>query len=66
MEIIQKYVQPGKTVAFIGPSGVGKSTSSTGCWAPTGMETNEVSELNSQGRHTTTHRELMLLPAAAW
>ncbi len=62
MEIFDKYLQPGKTVAFIGSSGVGKSTIINRLLGCDRLATNTVSDVTSKGRHTTTHRELMALP----
>ncbi|MCD4712665.1 MAG: ribosome small subunit-dependent GTPase A [Clostridiales bacterium] len=59
---VMSYITPGKTVALLGSSGVGKSTLIN--WL-TGRETIETQELRNddRGRHTTTRRELILLPA---
>ena len=52
----------GKTVAFTGNSGVGKS-SVLNCIAPEfAAQTGEVSEKLGRGRHTTRHVELCCLP----
>lgn len=61
---IQKYLQEGNTVAFIGSSGVGKSTL-INCLL--GDERLAVGGLrdDDKGRHTTTHRELLFLPDGA-
>ena len=63
MEILNKYIHTGKTVAFLGSSGVGKSTIINSLLGTERLKVNEVSELGSRGRHTTTFRELILLPS---
>jgi ribosome biogenesis GTPase len=61
-EILNQYIQKGKTVAFLGSSGVGKSTLINSLLGTERLKVNEVSESGSRGRHTTTFRELILLP----
>ena len=56
-----KYMTPGKTVAFIGSSGVGKSTLINQILGKETFKTNEIRS-DDKGRHTTTHRELIVLP----
>ena len=62
IEEIRKYFVPGKTVALLGSSGVGKSTLVNTLAGKELLKTQEIREDDSRGRHTTTHRELMLLP----
>lgn len=52
-----------KTCVFLGSSGVGKSTLVNKLLGYDHMETNEVRVSDSQGRHTTVHRELIHLPS---
>ncbi|MFA6289621.1 MAG: ribosome small subunit-dependent GTPase A [Opitutaceae bacterium] len=59
------YAQPGKTLAFIGSSGVGKSSLINALTRDDSMPTAEVREKDSKGRHTTTRRELVLTPSGA-
>lgn len=61
---VMKYILPGKTVAFIGSSGVGKSTLINKLTGNDGIATGEIGN-DDKGRHTTTHRELILLPNGA-
>ncbi|WP_195539071.1 ribosome small subunit-dependent GTPase A [Eubacterium maltosivorans] len=63
-EAAMPYMRPGQTVAFIGSSGVGKSTLINGL---AGAEIFATGGLRSddKGRHTTTRRELILLPGGA-
>ncbi|TGM59040.1 ribosome small subunit-dependent GTPase A [Leptospira vanthielii] len=63
IDILNQYIQRGKTVAFLGSSGVGKSTIINSLLGMEHLKMNEVSELGSRGRHTTTYRELIVLPS---
>jgi ribosome biogenesis GTPase len=55
----------GQTAAFIGSSGVGKSTLINLLMGEDVLTTKEIREDDGKGRHTTTHRQLLLLPGAA-
>jgi len=61
-EPICAYLSSGKTVAFIGSSGVGKSTLINRLLGEDRIETNETRK-DDKGRHTTTHRELLKIPS---
>lgn len=62
LDKLRKYIKPGKTIAFLGSSGVGKSTIINSLLGTDRLKVNEVSKLGSRGRHTTTFRELIFLP----
>lgn len=55
------YLQPGKTLVFLGSSGVGKSSLVNALAGEEVMATGAVREADSRGRHTTTHRQLIRL-----
>lgn len=56
---------PGRTAAFLGSSGVGKSTLVNALLGEERQDTGGVREDDSRGRHTTSRRELVLLPGGA-
>lgn len=56
------YIGSGQTVALTGSSGCGKSTLVNWLSGATLQLTQDVREGDSRGRHTTTHRELFILP----
>ncbi|MGI6685833.1 MAG: ribosome small subunit-dependent GTPase A [Bacillota bacterium] len=58
---VKAYISPGKTVAFIGSSGVGKSTLINRLFGENILETQGIRN-DDRGRHTTTRRELFILP----
>lgn len=62
IEAIRGLIEPGRTAAMVGSSGVGKSTLANAMLGETAMQTREVREYDSRGRHTTSHREMFLLP----
>ena len=62
---LNKYLQPGKTIAILGSSGVGKSTLVNALIKEEVMKTSEIRESDSKGRHTTTHRQMILLSNGA-
>jgi ribosome biogenesis GTPase len=55
-------MRPGQTAALIGSSGVGKSTLINALLGHERQRVYDVRDTDSRGRHTTTHRELILLP----
>ncbi|GAB2646570.1 ribosome small subunit-dependent GTPase A [Vibrio panuliri] len=57
------WCKQGKTVAFMGSSGVGKSTLVNSLLGEETQETGGIREHDSKGRHTTTSRSLHLLPS---
>jgi len=59
---VSEMFQPGKTYIMIGSSGVGKSSLLNALMNIDVQETSEISDFNGRGRHTTTARELFLLP----
>ncbi len=62
---LDRWFLPGRTVALVGSSGVGKSTLLNRLAGEELMLTQEIREDDSRGRHTTTHRELFLLESGA-
>ncbi len=62
-EEMNAYVGQGKTIAFVGSSGVGKSTIINRLLGQEMLATKTIREDDDKGRHTTTHRQLFLLPS---
>jgi len=61
---IDARLEPGRTYAFIGSSGVGKSTIVNHLMETSVMATSDVGK-DDKGRHTTTSRELFVTPSGA-
>jgi ribosome biogenesis GTPase len=59
------HLRPGRTAVVLGSSGVGKSTLLNALLGERRQATAEVREDDSRGRHTTTHRELFVLPGGS-
>jgi ribosome biogenesis GTPase len=64
LEALDVHMRPGRTVVLLGSSGVGKSTLLNRLAGTELMRTAQLAD-DGTGRHTTTHRELVLLPSGA-
>ena len=62
LESISRYLGRGRTIALLGSSGVGKSTIINKFLGEDSLKTKEVRGDDSRGRHTTTYREMIVLP----
>ena len=65
LDDLEQYLPPGKTVVFLGMSGVGKSSLLNALMTREVMKVKTIREEDSRGRHTTTHRQLFMLPSGA-
>lgn len=62
---LNSYFMPGKTIVFLGMSGVGKSSLLNALMEQNVMKVQAIREVDSRGRHTTTHRQLFMLPSGS-
>jgi ribosome biogenesis GTPase len=60
---VRAYLTPGRTLVLLGPSGAGKSTLTNALLGATVMATRDTRRADGKGRHTTTHRQLIVLPS---
>lgn len=65
LDALGAYLQKGKTIVFLGSSGVGKSSLLNALAGEKIMATGGIREDDSKGRHTTTHRQLICLASGA-
>jgi len=61
LELLADYLTLGKTLVFLGSSGVGKSSLVNALAGERVMAVNGIREDDGKGRHTTTHRQLIML-----
>jgi ribosome biogenesis GTPase len=64
LDELEPYLAAGRTIALLGSSGVGKSTLANRLLGEELLATGDLRR-DGRGRHTTTHRELVLLPGGA-
>ena len=62
IDTLREHVGPGTTVGFVGSSGVGKSSLINRLVGRDVQHVSDIREDDARGRHTTTRRELVLLP----
>jgi ribosome biogenesis GTPase len=60
LDQLRQYLEPGRTVALLGPSGVGKSTIVNALVGRELLPTGEVRDWDARGRHTSVHRQLVV------
>ncbi len=62
LEALRQYFARGETAAFVGSSGVGKSSIINALAQGQALRVQPVREGDDRGRHTTTSRQMILLP----
>jgi len=65
LEALATHLTPGRTLALVGMSGVGKSTLVNRLLGAEAQVVQAVRDSDGRGRHTTTRRDLLLLPSGA-
>lgn len=65
IDALQAVLAAGKTAALLGSSGAGKSTLTNALLHSEQMKVSHIREDDAKGRHTTTHRELVVLQSGA-
>jgi ribosome biogenesis GTPase / thiamine phosphate phosphatase len=65
-DILAEWLTRGRTIAFVGSSGVGKSTLINTLMGTSHQATGGIREHDARGRHTTTSRQMFALPCGAW
>jgi ribosome biogenesis GTPase len=65
-DALAPWLAGGQTIAFVGSSGVGKSTLVNALLAEEAQATSSSREHDAKGRHTTTSRQMFALPSGAW
>lgn len=65
LNTLSDYLQQGKTIVFLGSSGVGKSSLVNALVGNELMAVREIRQDDSRGRHATTHRQMIELPCGA-
>jgi ribosome biogenesis GTPase len=66
LTLLEPWLMPGQTVAFVGSSGVGKSTLVNTLLGLDSQSTGAIREDDAKGRHTTTSRQMLALPSGTW
>jgi ribosome biogenesis GTPase len=64
VDVLRQYLGVGRTGALLGSSGVGKSSIVNALIGEERLPTRDVRDWDSHGRHTTTYRQLILLPGS--
>jgi len=62
LDKLRKYLEGNRTAAVVGSSGVGKSTLINVLTGTDNIPVNEIGDYKDKGKHTTTKREMILLP----
>lgn len=62
IDILRSSISPGETIVFTGMSGVGKSTLINALCGQQLLQTGTISDSTGKGKHTSTRREMVLMP----